>query len=855
MRSGTRPVNPSLKPHSHNQQKRVNSRLREMKQTVNSIMLQANLEKMSQGQMYGPLVTTENMEYQVLRKVAQLKGGHRWPHVENVIDPQCLRCNKELPLLTPAQARVELLQPKCLEETRNSSTTSSSSSRFKECCSSCSELAGVEAETSGISRPPLRRPRRRKPRRLPPRNPKPSGTGLERDLGGHRGRRKSPKPSARHELPNSPQDVFFDAEALAAAVASKLLLAGDVEENPGPNPAPTAGKRRRRGRKAGKAPSDTQVVPVQAQQNAKGVRNVLRARQSGGQFKPPMPRMYAGLTPHSQQFIRAYLDPNGESTLADDDSRVPDGAVPSSALVAPRQITTVVCPFQTSDSGLLSNQMWTLISWAPPFLRTAVFLIAVDRSGDISYEEQDSVAEYLSTVPACVEYPAWHAVTSSVMVSSIRWTMLQGLTINPAESSNLLSQYRIVGKGITCYHNTPDLVNQGVYVGVQQARDSEEIDGVTQAGDFVGAYDRTVSVAFSAASSSNPDVIATTSDPTTGNTLQFVRVATTDGSTQWNTSPFSFRGFSGDTSQVAITNTSPAGDTSTTADLTYGNEYHFFVRRARNDDGTYSWQYGLRDSTNNANATDAYLARSVQANVNISMSGTHSFLLRSPPTLPSGWLYRLPPLTTEDVLQLSTQSDAKLMKSGNGWYMRSTIWQPIFNMQAGDSHRNIKFARPGVALDPEATIAVGGHVDSYDLNHGNLVCVMAGIPYACAPTFKCRAYIELVATSGSPWQSFMHSTPPVDRTIVELARDVTDHSLHVYDARYNCLGWLGGAITKLLGSTPLGMAVQPLVNSLLGGARASEEGPKQEGQLEKLLNQLIAHLGSLGSGAGGATGV
>nr|AKP18617.1 Capsid [Lutzomyia nodavirus] len=530
------------------------------------------------------------------------------------------------------------------------------------------------------------------------------------------------------------------------------------------------------------------------------------------------------LTVREHQFIQRFLDPCGEQTTLTDNCKIPDGALPNSGLVGLRQNTVVVCPFQAETDGLLSNKMWTLMSLRVPFLKTAMILVAFNQQGDPSDAQLRSVITALNNLVKPVIHPEWIDVSDSVKLSFVQWRQLQILSDEVDFDNSLLSQFRICNWGVTCWHNAPDLVNQGMVMLGQWNLDTHnetrviehDVDGEQM---VVAPLQIHVESVASGAVLNSTDVIATAMTPA-GDILPLLYEASSPQA--WRTQDFFV---SPDAFDVRL----PGGALTT---IPAGDAIHWsLVYTPGTGGGSNTFSLHLRGP---GKIDVAKYTRILPGNTSMTIMLPVEFHgLMVPTEAPDSYRITTPPLTTEDIIQSTSKAVYLTMKQDNGWYMVGRVFQPVFNLTEANTQRRIQWNLPGTPL---SQVSIGGLVDTYDRNFSIGNAIMAGIPYAAAPSFKLISDIEVVANAESPWQTLMHANEEKSETALSVARTIMDAQPFGYPESYNSLGVLTGLIGNLLSSLPIVSNVMPVVKKVVDFFRQ----PVENGQVRNRLVNVAA---------------
>lgn len=536
------------------------------------------------------------------------------------------------------------------------------------------------------------------------------------------------------------------------------------------------------------------------------------------------------LAEREKGFLLRFLDPCGEFQVADDCSKVPDGALPNSALIGLREFLVIRSPWGDGDvsSGNPYGSLWNLYIILLPYFRHCVLLLSNDGAAELTQDQLTTICRELNTLAMASQpiYPSWFLSTSGVRASYIRWTALSALPTPTNGQSDLVTQYRICNNGCTVYHNAPDLVNQGMIIGAQWNADIGSI-GTSSAetdGDHTAAT--SVAITISGPVVAPTTILATASFPWSEAVVSEQDAVGTILVLQWSAL---YAGLlNGHTLDVgtgyqfnvtSVPNAAPAMVTVTITLTTQDDPDTVLTTISTNPSATvgeYSaplvWQLESDISTNEVRKT-----------------------------------VRLPPVNTEGMIQSTPKAVVLTMKEDNGAYMVSRVFQPVFNLQEANTYGPMLW-RHG---DQDLTSDFGGLRDTHDLNFGFGVMSIVGIPNAAAPTLKLIRDVEVVAPENSPWAVMMHENAEKSEATLEIARTIMDRHPFMYPESYNSMGGLLGILGSVISKIPLVGSILPVVKNVLDqvvqpptsqGASQNRLSALDGDQLHKVLGDLLAKL-------------
>lgn len=582
-----------------------------------------------------------------------------------------------------------------------------------------------------------------------------------------------------------------------------LLTNGDVETNPGPTiqtekviiePKPQRKKRqRRRQRRAPVVPN--QMVP-EGQIQIMG-RNMIRRGKITVDTK--------SVPEYTKGFLERHLDPCGEYRTALDYGKCPDGTLPQSASGQFREVFTIRAPGTSETQISLTGQMWSLAIISPPLWRVCQILVADMNRAEVGDAALNAAMSHLNTFgDEDAEYPQWaETKVEGVYVSVVRWKALSGVS-EPSTLgvSPLISDFRITGEGFTVSHNTPSLIDQGMAVVAQFNPNVEPRtlglaidDGLTTA-----QWAASIRVRFQ-----SNDIAYGTVLPGVGAypwTYNIVGTLPGDG---------------------ASSNTSVIG--TATADYTYGGSTIYSagqqVRWAATRAGS---TVTVRLQSN----TEGVWSNTPLPQILVSTTGVAAMvegfglLGEVVEQLVRANIVTMPPITQEDLIQMTPKTVQFLLKDTRGFYVVKRVWQPVLNMTRASSYGPLRFIDQDTSLT-SVSGGLGGIQDTFDANYGFAVCNLSSLPIVCAPYVKAIRSWEVVPSRGSSWGPFTTTTAPKDENAMMIARTVSDLDPFAYPHDYNGFGVLFAKVCSIISKIPralrTGAAVADKVAQVCEGAQ------------------------------------
>lgn len=547
--------------------------------------------------------------------------------------------------------------------------------------------------------------------------------------------------------------------------------------------SPHKRKRNRKNKRASNKVMNDNVPPGQVQIMTAGqgipslIKRANKVNRNRNKNIPPSP---SKLPDYSTGWLERHLDPCGEYRTALDYGKIPDGTLPQSASGQFREVFTIRAPGLSTNQVPLDGGMWSLLILSTPLWRTPFVLVADLNNSEVGNEAMKAAFSKLNGSGDYIEsYPVWtETTTSGVYVSVVRWKALSGaLAPSSLGVSPLISDFRITGDGFTVSHNTPSLINQGIAVVAQfnPNVESRDIDLSSEGGST------NISAAVASSAFSNVGVTRATvvlpgigqypwrfgtdlvRPPVGGITFSGVLgtagadFTTSDGSVQWAT---------GDSIRLQLART-------TATDL---------ISVQRSSDLT-TWS-----------DTDIVLGVGASAEIVgvLGESVSHSQRVN---------VVTSPPVTQEDLIQMTPKTVQFLLKESKGFYVVKRAWQPVFGMTRASSYGPIRFIDFDTDVS-EISGLVGGLEDTADANYGFAVCNLSSLPLACAPYVKAIRSWEVVPSRNSVFGPFTTTTSPKDDAVITVAKTISDIDPFAYPHNYNGLGILFRKVVRIVCAIP-----------------------------------------------------
>lgn len=546
------------------------------------------------------------------------------------------------------------------------------------------------------------------------------------------------------------------------------------------------------------------------------------------------------LSERAKGFLMRFLDPCGEYQVTEDNSKVPDGALPNSALIGLREFEVIRSPWGdgTVGSDTVFGRLWNLWIISLPWFRHPALLISNDGAAELTDGELVSVVNELNLLDNQDQpiYPTWHDTELGIKCSYLRWSMLENLPTPVNGQSNLLSQYRITADGITVYHNAPDLVNQGMIVGAQWNMDVGEIPAAQTRDE-----DGLVSVAGYAfaqkvANTSRVFLLA-----------HFPFINTTQAAVP---NPIVLSSNVGEVGTADIVFTTPDYSTITVQGVTLQPNTSYLLRFTATTISGPGYEIVPTIRASDAESTIVVTFAAMTMTYAQAADISSPMVWRVPSIEEAAEPVkgvRMPTLNSQAMVQSTPKAVVLTMKEDNGAYMVKRVAQPVFNMQEANTYGPMRWRYDGAGIPSDQP---GGLRDTHDLNFNIGVMAILGIPYAAAPSLKFIRDVEVVAAEKSTWATFMHGNGERDEVVIGIARTIMDAHPFMYPESANSMGGLMGALQGIVSKIPIIGNVLPAVQALLGStAPASSHGMTQNrlgslnvDEIGKLIRNVVQQL-------------
>lgn len=628
----------------------------------------------------------------------------------------------------------------------------------------------------------------------------------------------------------------------------------------GPRPKKNKGRKRK-----GKGPPQgTGVQQVPGVIAMEDKRTIVRRRPKTRMQRQM--RVTHDMPPYAKDWVYRHLDPCGEMQTFKEHSKVPDGAMPNSAVMEFRQPTIIRPPptptqLNPQQAISLDGNQWTLTLITLPMFRTPMIIVANMTNAEMTDVDRSNLVIAWAQARDKPIYPIWSPLGDPGLLSywsTISWDMLEQ-TAPPDPVTGVagdIHQFRITSWGYSVYFNTPSLVNQGMVVGAQWAcnkstKDATHTDITVYAHDVNRLYNVPESTSTIAIVTEVEVKIPAIAQSALSNVSSVFAVQNTILEPFSERLPFVYPKIY----MTAFTN----ADTTV---RTFVSSHDLISDGVLAPSGT---TFSIRVSRSNT-----VQPREFTLVVSFTIDGTtttvynDTIVTGSVYTLPittvepsAGMLWsdevgrevnsmELPPTTTEGIMQSSPKAVYFVLKQTEGFYMPMRIFQPIFNAQQATEARPVNLAVEGLE-----NVFDTGPVDTFDLNYGMGVAIMASMPISAAPAIKMYRDVEIVASSGSLLQGFMGSNEDKNEPALEIVQSFTTHHPFMYPLSYNCLGGLLNIITGVVSKVPiLGNVVGAIGNVVQGLLPGVEAGPANTNKAVGNIDELMALLPGLLNGLG-----
>jgi hypothetical protein len=476
-------------------------------------------------------------------------------------------------------------------------------------------------------------------------------------------------------------------------------------------------------------------------------------------------------------FIGNYSDPCGSGCDSLDSARCPDAATQTSAGGFLRGNTTLVFPWQTNGSILLDGLTYSMLLLQLPVYRSLTFVIAKQFDGEFGPDVMEAFCFAFANLltPDTAFYPNWIPLTvEGVYMTSIDTAAMRNVVPpGPTGVSGTIDSFRFTSQGMTCFFNTPTLLDQGTYTAMRYpsniATQTFEIPD-----DISGAH---------------PFYLHGQITPAGGGGFPLVVI---------NNAPFNVHAFLPSFSGPAtLLPSTPFAATATVRNST--NSFNVAIGNLLQYTIFAGTEIRL---TNVSNASFINLG-------NITTGGLISSRLYTTTTenVPDAvvdaefTVLTLPPVTQADMFQQDPKAAIELLKDTEGVYLVSAIFQPIFNLQSASAYRKIICVGKDTDLVPLLDSTVGWP-DTFDLNFGVSVVNFQGMPYACKPMIKIARSVEIVPSADSIVGMFATGSPPEQAEVADICRGWSVRQPHGHPVNWNGMGILFGKVMNLVEQIP-----------------------------------------------------
>jgi hypothetical protein len=516
------------------------------------------------------------------------------------------------------------------------------------------------------------------------------------------------------------------------------------------------------------------------------------------------------LSDHQNGYIHMALDPCGEYYVHSEHAKIPDGALPNSFIMGFREAFGIYPPGHDASTMLpLDGSNWSLTIVSVPLFRHPAILIADMQNREFSRDTEILISRYLSSLPDSDHYvyPNWSAFSfdDNLFFCFKSWTTLKNVAPANNSGSPLLSQFRITSKGLSCFFNTPTLINQGMICSAQWN------SGSTTMTDTINHKpDDTTDVSFSITNGLSGGTPTTffIANPTLAMILGVVSVSQpTSGAIGSNT-----------TADHPITAPFVVNTADGQRAMTPGTD-RIRTRMETQGVGTFY----IRIQANNPS-----LVPSISDIVTGTLRTPSSLTVEWPVTLGDDLTFvqnttslNMPPLSVDSIVQSTPK--AVVLRAVEGSYLPHRFFQPIAGVQEGLTSAPVAFRTFHETAESEH--ASSGFRDAADRNIGCGVIALRGISLAATPWLKIMSTVECVASEGSPYMVNMAENAPGDEVVFQIVKDVGERLPFAFPERFNFLGKLAGMVTGIIKRIPIvGNIARPVikaVDSVIGGLTGS----------------------------------
>lgn len=536
----------------------------------------------------------------------------------------------------------------------------------------------------------------------------------------------------------------------------------------------------------------------------------------------------ANISPGALEWIVRHLHPTAAYGTLKSAARIPDGALPQSALVECREVLNLSCPFVEGGNVLNAK------TWGMTLLHTGLqlhpWVVAAWTGGEANRAGLTAILrDFNTTGDTPPYYPIWRQVEEGVAYCVVENTALRKLT-SDLDLPEIADKIRTTNSGWNIEFNSPEIVNQG-WAMVSQAPPNvieSTVDGVdrgTAARRSRRMSDRMVSfvrsgmrlgpdfdseciavkgvrrhpdfiraVGHSRAAEVNVSVEFTSA----GGGYRYDSYLPLSGDVQWTSTgqwgewpydnetigqwAYDANEAPEDAASPPQQLTIPAGQVVTVETVGPGNN-----RTVTLGPGTYFVQMA-GFLANTAGSSRSYL-RGVLAyisNVDRTLVGVVEVLNRVYTTAPSPavgtitliydnaldlghqQIGEVPPLDTQNAPQTNPKITVTQLKQGCGLSGSANLWNIVWTPVDTQDVSPVQFSD----LLTGDVIGTGGPHDLFDKNIGWVVIQIVGISQATTVVVEIRIDTELVAAPESPIAPFMEEAETTDMQACEIMRSM-----------------------------------------------------------------------------------
>lgn len=540
---------------------------------------------------------------------------------------------------------------------------------------------------------------------------------------------------------------------------------------------------------------------------------------------------------YAADWLRKYIDPCGELSQTSMNMRVPDGAANNSALLGLREALTITpppMPDQTDPTQqiTLDGKLWTLTVFALPFFRNPYLLVAhMDASVMDDSDRAKLLSEWNSAIDPPV-FPAWQQYDGAAIKywCVLNWKVLRTTLPPNARTGEMgeIQQFRISAWGTTMYFNTPKIVDQGMVAASQWPLSS----GTRNAPPFPSVYLHIHNYSqllgppaqgFGALNSVDLTIPSVVQDAERGAQWVFMSQGTytvqISNAEQTRENPFVFPRYFTTALSVNAVNTFKnqyemqfTDEDDVVTLIPPESTFTFTLVKTSVADGPVVYTVSLSvlvGTETTAIITSQVYEVGTRYELQLTrVTGTEGSAVEQRAEQQVN-TFQLPPSDMEGIVQSNTKYLYGQLRMTKGVYVPSRIFQPVFNMQSASE------ARPTCMVGGDNPIEATGPVDTFDRNMGVATIIFNGISRACCPGIKCIRDVETISGDGSLIQVMMANEDEECENAILLIKRITKKYPMAFGADWNCLGWLGNAVSNILSKIPIANQALPIINGFL----------------------------------------